>query len=88
MARTPARDMPKAYSRAAYPNRRKIAAMLVALVGLGLVTTTRAQPSARGCDEWHAELLAAEGVIEVQRSGAPEWTPATRGAVICLGDAV
>jgi len=51
--------MPKAYSRAAYPNRRKIAAMLVALVGLGLVTTTRAQPSARGCDEWHAELLAA-----------------------------
>ena len=36
MARSPARDMPKACSRAAHPNRRKIAAMLVALVGLGL----------------------------------------------------
>ena len=88
MARSPARDMPKACSRAAHPNRRKIAAMLVALVGLGLATTARAQSSARGCDDWHAELLAAEGEIEVQRSGAVEWTPVTRGAVICLGDAV
>ena len=80
--------MPKACSRAAHPNRRKIAAMLVALVGLGLGTTARAQSSARGCDDWRAELLAAEGEIEVQRSGAAEWTPVTRGAVICLGDAV
>ncbi len=88
MARSPAREAPKAYSRAAPRRRRKTAAMLVALFGLVLTAGARAQPPERGCGDWHAELLAAEGVIEVQRAGAADWTPAERGAVICLGDAL
>lgn len=62
--------------------------MLVALAALGLVISARAQPPARGCGDWHAELLAVEGTIEVQRSGGTEWMPAERGGLICLGDAV
>jgi tetratricopeptide (TPR) repeat protein len=88
MARSPARDTPKAYSRAAHPSRRTTTAALVALVAVCLAPTARAQPPPRDCGDWHAELLAAEGVIEVQRFGAAEWTAVERGAVICRGDAV
>jgi len=88
MARSPARDTPKAYSRAAHPSRRTTTAALVALAGMCLAPTARAQPLPGDCGEWHAELLAAEGVIEVQRFGAAEWTAVERGAVICRGDAV
>ncbi len=90
MARSDARVMSKASFRTAHPNRPRLAAWLVALAGSALITTAQAQAQApaRGCDDWHAELLAAEGEIEVQRAGAADWTPVARGAVICLGDAV
>jgi tetratricopeptide (TPR) repeat protein len=87
MARSHARDMPKC-SSCAYPNRSQFVALLIALVGSALATAVHAQAPARGCDDWHAELLAAEGEIEVQRAGAADWTPAARGTSICLGDAI
>jgi tetratricopeptide (TPR) repeat protein len=87
MARSHAREMPKASSRAARPKRYPFA-VLIALVGAAVVTPAHAQAPARSCDDWHAELVAAEGEIEVQRAGAVDWTPVAFGAVICLGDAV
>src|SRR5262245_27897282 len=88
MARSQAREMPKASSRAAHRGRLRFTALLVALAAASLATTAPAQTPARTCDNWHAELVAVEGEIEVQRAGAAEWTPVERGAVLCLGDAV
>ena len=87
MARSPARETPKAYPRAVHPSRCNTV-VLVALAGLCFAATARAEPQTRDCDAWRAELLSAEGVIEVQRSGAADWTQVERGAAICLGDAV
>ena len=88
MARSHAREMPKASSSYAHPKRQRFVALIVALFGSALATAAHAQAPPRGCGDWHAELLAVEGEIEVQRAGAADWTPVEREAVICLGDAV
>jgi tetratricopeptide (TPR) repeat protein len=87
MARSHARDMPKASSRA-HPNRPRFVALLIALAGSPLNTPANAQAPTRSCDDWHAVLVAAEGEIEVQRAGATDWMPIARDDLICLGDAV
>lgn len=47
-------------------------------------------PSARAqeCDDWRAELLVAEGNVEVRRAGQTLWAPAFAGDVFCVDDAV
>jgi Tfp pilus assembly protein PilF len=91
MAPRPAQEPRKPSSCAAISAERfKLAAILIAFAGLFVATPAGAQATrpARGCDEWQAEVLAAEGVIEVQRAGGSDWGAVARGDVVCLGDAI
>ena len=65
---------------------RAASALTILAMTLALVTTPAR--AATSCAEWHAELTAAEGTVEVKRSGESVWSKAASGASLCYGDAV
>ena len=90
MARRPAQNMPKTCQRSATPERARPCTVNAALL-LALLLAAGAPTAvfARGCDEQHAaELVTAEGTIEVRRVGDSEWVTLARGDRVCPGDSV
>lgn len=61
-----------------------------ALVALALGGALAPSPAsaARGCADWHAELIGVEGTITVRRAGTATWSPAAEHAELCFGDSV
>ena len=89
MARPRSQNMSEIHPSPARPgSRRSRAASAATLFALVLGAVAQTSALARSCDEFHADLLAAEGVIEVRRVGAAEWIGLARGDVVCMGDSV
>src|SRR3954471_10398147 len=44
--------------------------------------------AARGCADWHADLVGVEGTVVLRRAGTTTWVPATEHAQLCFGDSV
>jgi len=89
MARRHAQNMPKTCQRSATPEGSRpcnvnATVLLALLIAAGAPTVV----FARGCDEHHAELVTAEGTIEVRRMGGGEWVALARGDWVCAGDSV
>lgn len=57
----------------------------VALLGL-LSAAASAGPTGRSCDTWHAEVLAAEGHVELLSGN--DWKPLRAGNRVCRGDSI
>jgi len=60
---------------------------VLGLVLLGLVHPSPARAD-RGCDNWVARLVSAQGRVEQQRAGNADWSPSRRDTTFCPGDAL
>ena len=58
------------------------------LVVVFFVIASPAAHAAAACSDWHAELTAVEGFVDVKRSGESVWRNAVTGASLCYGDAI
>jgi tetratricopeptide (TPR) repeat protein len=71
-----------------HAGQRACAAHSTALFALVLGVAAQTSASARDCAEWHADLVAAEGTIEVRRVDTTDWAGLARGDIVCTGDSV
>ncbi|HUL82451.1 MAG TPA: TonB-dependent receptor [Gammaproteobacteria bacterium] len=89
MARRPAQNMPKTcQSSIPGARRRSHSANASALLALVLAAGTQTAALARDCEEHRADLVIAEGTIEVRRVGGSEWVGLALGETVCPGDSV
>lgn len=56
------------------------------LLALLLASSALAQKATRTCEEWHAEVVAAEGTVEIRTSDG--WKALAPGGIVCTGDSV
>src|SRR5215471_16677472 len=85
MARRSAQKMHKTRPHA---SQRARAAQWTALSALALGIVVHTSALARDCGEWHADLVAAEGTIEIRRVDATDWVVLVRGDIVCMGDSI
>src|SRR5215471_17053527 len=85
MARRSAQKMHKTRPHA---SQRACAAHWTALFALALGIAAHTSALARDCGEWHADLVAAEGTIEIRRVDATDWVGLARGDIVCMGDSI
>ncbi|HEX6997255.1 MAG TPA: FecR domain-containing protein, partial [Gammaproteobacteria bacterium] len=57
---------------------------------MALVALLHGMPASadRPCEEWRAEIVAAEGDVQVQRANTSRWLPAAVNAKLCTGDSL
>lgn len=80
--------MPKARPSPRKATPRLRAANVLALLVLAIASIAETSLLARSCDEFHGDLLAAEGTVEVRRVGGANWASLERGDIVCMGDSV
>ena len=65
-----------------------LGATAVAILTLGSFVVVAPARAAAPCSDWHAELTAVEGAVEVKSAGDSVWHSARSGASLCYGDAI
>ena len=89
MARSPPPETKPDSPRIIRPRNVPVtAACCVALLAF-VAGSAAAQPSLPlACDDWRAELIAVENIVEVQRARSDAWTRVAENEVLCFGDSV
>ncbi len=65
-----------------------LGAAAVAILTLASLVIAAPARAATPCSDWHAELTAVEGAVDVKRVGDPVWRSAQSGTSLCYGDAI
>jgi len=71
-----------------HAGQRACAVNSAALFALVLVIAGQTSALARDCAEWHADVVAIEGTIEVRRVDSTDWVDLARGDIVCTGDSI
>jgi tetratricopeptide (TPR) repeat protein len=89
MARSPPPETKPDSPRITRPRNVPVTAACCVALLVFAVGSAVAQPSLPlACDDWRAELIAVEGIVEVQRARSDAWTRVAESEVLCFGDSV